>query len=280
MARLTLSGVSKQFTGRKHDVKALEDISLEINDGEFVMLIGPSGCGKSTLLNIIAGLDTADRGEVWENGRRVMGPGRDRGVVFQDGALFPWLTVQKNVEFGLKQMGLPATVRAERAAHVLHLVHLSRFGDSYLHELSGGMRQRVAIARALALEPEVLLMDEPFSALDAQTREDLYQVLQEIWERTRQTILFVTHNVREAVCLADRVVLLSARPGRIHQIFPVRLGRPRFIDDVDVVRLARQISCVMKDGAAQARQEEYDADWHPAEAGVLRSVDGMLGDNI
>jgi NitT/TauT family transport system ATP-binding protein len=280
MARLTLHGVSKRFAGRKQDVQALENISLEVNDGEFVVLIGPSGCGKSTLLNIIAGLDTADHGEVRESDRLVVGPGRDRGVVFQDGALFPWLTAQKNVEFGLKQMGLPPAARAERAAHFLQLVHLSRFGDSYLHELSGGMRQRVAIARALALEPEVLLMDEPFSALDAQTREDLYQVLQEIWERTRKTVLFVTHNVREAVCLADRVVLLSARPGRVHEIFNVQLTRPRFIDDVDVVHMSRRISCVMKEGAAQARQEEYDADWRPAEAGVLRPVDGVLGDRI
>jgi NitT/TauT family transport system ATP-binding protein len=201
-------------------------------------------------------------------------------MVFQDGALFPWLTAQKNVEFGLKQMGVPARERAERAADYLQLVHLSRFRDSFLHELSGGMRQRVAIARALALEPQALLMDEPFAALDAQTREDLYTVLQEIWERTGKTVVFVTHNVREAVCLGDRVVLLSARPGRLQAEFPVQLARPREIDSVDVARIAHQISAALKSGVARARQEEYDADWQPAETDILRDDDTMLGDGI
>ena len=280
MAQLTIKRVSKQFAGRGNAVLALDDINLEVADGEFVVLIGPSGCGKSTLLNILAGLDPADSGEVWENDRRVTGPGRDRGVIFQDHGLFPWLTVQKNVEFGLKQLGVSAKERAEQAIYHLQLVHLSRFRESYVHELSGGMRQRVAIARALALDPGVLLMDEPFSALDAQTREDLYCNIQEIWERTRKTIVFVTHNVREAACLGDRVVLLSARPGRVRSIFKVQLARPRLIDDVDVTRTARAISNVMKEGVAQARHEEYDEDWNPAQAGVLRTLDSVLGDNI
>ena len=280
MAQLEIKGVSKRFAGRGNAILALDNINLDVADGEFVVLIGPSGCGKSTLLNILAGLDPADEGEVWENDRRVTGPGRDRGVIFQEHGLFPWLTAQKNVEFGLKQMGIPAKERAEKAAHFLHLVHLSRFCDSYLHELSGGMRQRVAIARALALDPGILLMDEPFSALDAQTREDLYAILQEIWERTRKTIVFVTHNVREAVCLGDRVVLLSARPGRVQTIFKVQLARPRFIDDVDVARTARTISNAMKEGLGLSRQEEYDEDWNPAQAGVLRIPDSVLGDNI
>jgi NitT/TauT family transport system ATP-binding protein len=280
MAKLAIKGVSKRFSGRGSEVLALDDINLDVADGEFVVLIGPSGCGKSTLLNIVAGLDPSDAGEVWENDRRVSGPGRDRGVVFQEHGLFPWLTAQKNVEFGLKQMGVPPKERAERAAHFLHLVHLSRFSESYLHELSGGMRQRVAIARALAPDPGVLLMDEPFSALDAQTREDLYAILQEIWERTRKTIVFVTHNVREAACLADRVVLMSARPGRIQTTFQVNVARPRLIDDVDVSRAARMISNAMKENAGQARQEEYDEDWNPAPSGVLRPADSVLGDNI
>ncbi|HZO87641.1 MAG TPA: ABC transporter ATP-binding protein [Chthonomonadaceae bacterium] len=280
MAKLAICGVSKRFQGRNGTVCALENICLEVQEGEFLVLIGPSGCGKSTLLNIIAGLDPADAGEVREDGRPVWKPGRDRSVVFQDGALFPWLTAQKNVEFPLKQMGLSARERAERAAYYLHLVHLSRFRENYLHELSGGMRQRVAIARALALEPEVLLMDEPFSALDAQTREDLYVVLQEIWQRTGKTIVFVTHNVREAVCLADRVVLLSARPGRVQAEFPIQLSRPRFIEDVDVARIAHQISCALKEGIARVRQEEYDEDWQPAEAGVFRAAGGVMGDSI
>ncbi len=280
MANLCIKGITKRFAGRGNAVLALDDINLEVQDGEFVVLIGPSGCGKSTLLNIVAGLDPADAGEIWENDRLVTGPGRERGVVFQEHGLFPWLTAQKNVEFGLKQMGVSASERAERAGHFLHLVHLSRFRDSYLHELSGGMRQRVAIARALALDPGVLLMDEPFSALDAQTREDLYSILQEIWERTRKTIVFVTHNVREAACLGDRVVLMSPRPGRIQQTFQVQIARPRFIDDADVARTARTISNALKASAGQTRQEEYDADWNPAEAGVLRRADGVLGDSI
>jgi NitT/TauT family transport system ATP-binding protein len=280
MATLSLQDVGKQFRGRNGEICALQNICLDVRDGEFLVLIGPSGCGKSTLLNIIAGLDTATSGQVLENGTPVRGPGRDRSVVFQEGALFPWLTAQKNVEFGLKQMGVPPKERAERAAHYLHLVHLSRFRESYLHELSGGMRQRVAIARALALDPGVLLMDEPFSALDAQTRDDLYLILQEIWERTRKTIVFVTHNVREAVCLADRVVLMAPQPGRIEAVFPIRLARPRFIDDVDVIRLAQQVSDALKSGLAKMREEEYDADWQPAERGLLRSSDGMLGDSI
>ncbi len=223
MAKLSIQQVRKRFAGRGNDVLALDDINLDVQEGEFLVLIGPSGCGKSTLLNIVAGLDPADSGDVLANGLRVTGPGRDRGVVFQEHGLFPWLSAQKNVEFGLKQMGMAPKERAERAAYFLHLVHLSRFRDSYLHELSGGMRQRVAIARALAFDPEVLLMDEPFSALDAQTREDLYIVLQEIWERTRKTIVFVTHNVREAVCLGDRVALMSSRPGRIQQVFNIQI---------------------------------------------------------
>ncbi len=280
MAKLSICGVSKRFQSRAGAVEALKDIDLEIADGEFVVLVGPSGCGKSTLLNIVAGLETADSGQVLENDRPIAGPGRDRGMVFQDGALFPWLTAEKNVQFGLRQMGIPAAERARRAKEYLRLVHLSRFGDSFLHELSGGMRQRVAIARALALEPEALLMDEPFSALDAQTREGLYAVLQEIWERTGKTVMFVTHNVREAVCLADRVVVLSTRPGRIVGIYTVQLARPRVLDDVDVIRISGQISAALKQGLADTRREEYDEDWQPPESDLLRTADNMLGDNI
>ncbi len=280
MASLSIRGVSRRFHGRTDDVLALHDIHLDVADGEFAVLVGPSGCGKSTLLNIIAGLDRPDAGEVLEDGKPVTGPGRDRSVVFQDGALFPWLTAQKNVEFGLKQMGLGAKERVQRAEEFLHMVHLSRFGDSYLHELSGGMRQRVAIARALAMDPEVLLMDEPFSALDAQTREDLYLQIIEIWQRTRKTIVFVTHNVREAVCLGDRVVLFSARPGRIREQFRIQLARPRFIDDVDVARTAHQISELLREDRATLRREEFDEDWEPAEADLLRPTVGILGDHI
>jgi NitT/TauT family transport system ATP-binding protein len=280
MASLALRGVGKRFDGRSGEVQALQDVWLDVADGEFLVLVGPSGCGKSTLLNIVAGLDHADSGDVVENGKPVTGPGRDRSVVFQDGALFPWLTARKNVEFGLKQMGLAPRARAERAQEYLTMVHLARFGDAYLHELSGGMRQRVAIARALALEPEVLLMDEPFSALDAQTREDLYGQIEEIWQRTHKTIIFVTHNVREAVCLADRVVLLAPRPGRVKEVFQIRLARPRQPDDVDVARFAGRISRAMKEDRERMRQEEYGADWRREEDSVLRGADHLLGDHI
>jgi NitT/TauT family transport system ATP-binding protein len=278
--RLSLRGVSKRFYGRSGEVLALEDVQLDVQQGEFLILVGPSGCGKSTILNIVAGLEQADSGEVLENGKPVCGPGRERSVVFQDGALFPWLTAQKNVEFGLKQMGMGRRERAERAQHYLRLVHLSRFADSYLHELSGGMRQRVALARALALEPQVLLMDEPFGALDSQTKQGLYGVVQEIWEATGQTIVFVTHDVREAVCLGDRVVVLSARPGRVKAEYPITLARPRHVEGVDVARKAQQIVAALRDDLAREQQEEYDLDWQPAESGVLRSADNVMGDNI
>jgi NitT/TauT family transport system ATP-binding protein len=280
MASLSICGINKRFRARQGEVNALQNITLEVADGEFVALVGPSGCGKSTLLNIIAGLDKADDGQVLEGEKIVRGPSRSRGVIFQEGALFPWLTAQKNVEFGMKQMGLSPKERAARAEEFLHLVHLHRFRESYLHELSGGMRQRVAIARALALEPQALLMDEPFSALDAQTREGLYTVLQEIRERTGKTIVFVTHNVREAACLADRVAVFASNPGRIKAVFEVHLARPRFVDDPGVNSMSQIISQALREDMAHALQKEYDEDWQPNEPGVLRAVDGLLGDNI
>lgn len=219
------------------------------------MLVGPSGCGKSTLLNILAGLDRPDEGQVLLDGKRVTQPGPDRSLVFQDGALFPWLDTLKNVEFGLKQARLPARKRSEKARHYLSLVGLERFEKSYVHELSGGMRQRVALARSLALEPEVLLMDEPFSALDALTREDLYSELQDLREGlSKTTVIFVTHNVREAVTLGDRVILMAPRPGRVQAEFKIEILRPRQIDDVDVARTAHQISLEMKTSHSYLRE--------------------------
>jgi NitT/TauT family transport system ATP-binding protein len=246
MSKLSIRGVGKRFAGTSGEVAALEDIWLEIDHGEFLVIVGQSGCGKSTLLNIVAGLEEATEGEVFTGERQIRRPGPDRSVVFQEGALFPWLSALKNVEFGLKRIGLPKKERRERAMHYLNLVQLDGFENNYIYELSGGMRQRVAIARALAVEPKVLLMDEPFSALDALTWEKMCEDLQEIWQRTKTTIMFVTHNVREAICLGDRVVVFSARPGRIHAQFPIRIPRPRLIDDGDVVRLAQQISRAVK----------------------------------
>ncbi|MCW5934058.1 MAG: ABC transporter ATP-binding protein [Fimbriimonadia bacterium] len=246
MSKLSIQGISKRFDGTRGEVWALKDVSLEIHKGEFLVIVGPSGCGKSTLLNIVAGLEKPTEGTVLADNKKVKKPGPDRSVVFQDGALFPWLSVQKNVEFGLRRIGLAPKERTERAAHYLGMVQLTQFKDNYIHELSGGMRQRVAIARALAVEPQVLLMDEPFSALDAMTWESLCEDLQQIWQRINTTIMFVTHNVREAICLGDRVIVLSARPGRIHAEFNIEIPRPRHIDDGDVARLAQQISRAIK----------------------------------
>jgi len=220
---------------------ALDDISLNVNPGEFLCIVGPSGCGKSTLLHLIAGLHNQSAGHVLVDNNEVRGTGTDRILIFQELGLFPWLTVGENVEFGMKMRGTPKTERDERVRHYLRLVHLGQFQDSYIHQLSGGMRQRVALARALATDPDVLLMDEPFAALDAQTRDLLHDELERIWAETGCTIIFVTHNVREAVRLGDRVVLLTYRPGRVKREFPVHLPRPRQLEEIDVARAAREI---------------------------------------
>lgn len=201
---------------------ALDDVTLDVPAGQFLSLVGPSGCGKSTLLDLVAGLTTPTTGEVTLDGRPVTGPGLDRGVVFQQYALFPWRTAQANIEFGLEEKKIPRRERAERAREMLELVGLSAFADRYPHELSGGMKQRVAIARSLAYEPGVLLMDEPYAALDAQTREALQDDLLGIWRRTGTTILFITHAIEEAVYLSQRVAVMTSRPGRIKEIIDIR----------------------------------------------------------
>lgn len=239
---LVLKNVTKTFKTRKENhVNALQNISFEVREGEFVCLVGPSGCGKSTLLYLIAGLEKPDHGEIILDGHKVKKPGSDRVVVFQDGALFPWMTVLQNVEYGLKVSGKPAQERRTLALEYLKLVHLDKFANSYIHELSGGMRQRVAIARGLVLHPRILLMDEPFAALDTQTRDLLVEELRGIWSKLKNTIFFVTHNVREAVYLADRVILLSFRPGKIKNIFPVNVPRPRDPDDPKCEHIVRSI---------------------------------------
>jgi NitT/TauT family transport system ATP-binding protein len=246
-AKLSVQNVSKRFHAGKRIVQALNDVSLEIGDGEFVCLLGPSGCGKSTLLNIIAGLEETDEGKVLNEGQAIKGPGRDRMVMFQESALFPWLDVMGNVMFGLKlNQELSASEREKVARDHLRLVGLEKFEHAYIHELSGGMKQRAALARALAPNPRVLLMDEPFAALDAMTREQLYGDLQRIWQARKQTIVFVTHNVREACCLGNRVVLFSARPGRIREIFEIDLPRPRDLNTAELARLAARITAALK----------------------------------
>lgn len=254
-ARLSVEHVSKVFASQAGPVQALDDVSITINEGEFVCFVGPSGCGKSTLLNIIAGLEKPDAGKVLMNGAPITGPGRDRLVMFQEHALFPWLDVIGNVMFGLKQKpNLNNKERLEVAKYYLYLVKMDNFAHANIHELSGGMRQRVALARSLAPNPKILLMDEPFSALDAMTRERLYGDIQDIWHKRRKTIIFVTHNVREAVCLGNRVVLFSPHPGRIREEFAVPLARPRSINDPDLADISRSITSALKgyQGAAEA----------------------------
>jgi len=245
-SKIVVRGVDRRFHTGRGELVSLQDVSLGLAEGEFVCLVGPSGCGKSTLLNLIAGLDRPDAGEILVDGRPVRGPGRDRMVMFQESALFPWLDVMGNVLFGLKlKPNLDAQARREVARFYLRMVGLEDFAHSAIHELSGGMRQRVALARSLAPNPSVLMMDEPFGALDAMTREQLYADLQEIWQARRKTILFVTHNVREAVCLGDRVAIMTPRPGRIREEFRVDLPRPRDINGVEVARLAGEITAAL-----------------------------------
>ena len=231
--KLTLRGVHKGYVQSSGErVEAVANVSLDIAPGEFVCLIGPSGCGKSTLLNLIAGLDRPDGGEVLMDGAPILGPGPDRAVLFQEPSLFPWMSVVENVAFALGFVGTPKRERQEQAMHWLEKVHLDTFANAQPHELSPGMRQRGALARSLACQPEVLLADEPFGALDAQSREVLQRELQSVWLETRNTFVFVTHNVREAVFLADRVVLISARPGSLVAEHRISSPRPREFEDV------------------------------------------------
>jgi NitT/TauT family transport system ATP-binding protein len=229
-----ISDVSKVFGRGDTTLQALDQVSLSVAPGEFVCLIGASGCGKSTLLNLIAGLDSPTSGEISTGGRRVT-------LMFQESALFPWLTAARNVDIPLRAAGVPRAERRERVAELLDLVQLTAFADKRPHQLSGGMRQRVALARALAQDADVLLMDEPFGALDAMTRDLLHEVLEGIWRRRKLSIVFVTHEVREAVRLGDRVVLLSSRPGRVIGEFDVDFDRPRGMDSADTVGLAIKI---------------------------------------
>ncbi|HEY0369166.1 MAG TPA: ABC transporter ATP-binding protein [Chthoniobacterales bacterium] len=243
-SKLAIEHVSKTFCSASGAVQALDDVSLSVGEGEFVCLVGASGCGKSTLLNIIAGLEKPDTGTVLADGKPITGPGRERLVMFQEAALFPWLDVMGNVLFGLNlKPNLTNKDRCDVAKYYLELVGLTKFERANIHELSGGMKQRVALARALAPNPRVLLMDEPFAALDALTRENLYGDIQRIWKARNKTIVFVTHNVREAVCLGDRVVLMSPHPGRVQEEFVVELDRPR---DLNSAGLANMSATIMR----------------------------------
>lgn len=247
--KIVIDGVSKSFhsSGKTEVIKALNNVNLTIDEGEFVCLVGPSGCGKSTLLNIVAGLEKPDSGKVVVDGDVVKNPGRDRLVMFQESALFPWLDVLGNVMFGLRHKpGLSKKDAVDLAREYIKIVGLEPFERAPIHELSGGMKQRVALARALAPHPRILMMDEPFSALDALTREQLYGDIQAIWEKHRQTVLFVSHNVREAICLGDRVMLFSKTPGTIADVFKVELAHPRELGSVELTQLSAKITAALK----------------------------------
>jgi NitT/TauT family transport system ATP-binding protein len=224
---LEIARLGKDFATPRGSVTALSELSFTVHKKEFVSVIGPSGCGKSTLIRLLAGLETPSRGSVALDGRRVLGPGAERGMVFQSYTLFPWLCVRENVMFGPRLRGVPKTAARAKAGAWLELVGLSKFADHYPDQLSGGMKQRVAIARALANEPRILLMDEPFGALDAQTRCGMQEHLIRIWDSVDLTVLFITHDLDEAIFLADRIVVLAAHPGRIAEVIEVPVPRPR-----------------------------------------------------
>jgi NitT/TauT family transport system ATP-binding protein len=256
---LTVENLNKNYVSRGSETSALVNIDLQIEEGEFICLLGPSGCGKSTLLKIIAGLIPATSGRIAINGEPVSGPGPERAVVFQDYALFPWMTVRDNVEFGLEARKLPVAERHEISSRLLKVVGLSDFADRFPHHLSGGMKQRVSIARALAVDPSLLLMDEPFGALDAQTRHVLQDELLRIWREYRKTVVFVTHSIEEAIYLSDRIVVMTARPGRVKQIVTVPEARPRDMASIDMNQRQREVRAVLGEEIARAAAlEEAD----------------------
>lgn len=248
MPILELHNVSKIFFPLAGPRLALTDVTLLVEAGEFICIVGPSGCGKTTLLNLVAGLELPDKGVVAFDGVPIVGPGLDRVVMFQESALFPWLNALENIGFAMKMVGVPHAERDARARLLLKLVGLDGSASAWIHELSGGMKQRVALARALAVEPRILLMDEPFAALDAQTRDQLHIELEAIWEKTGTTIIFVTHNVREAVRLGTRVLLMGARDGRVKREYPINLPRHRTLEDVELVKIASVIRDDLKAG--------------------------------
>jgi len=253
--KLVISGVSKNFIAKKRQVVALADTSFTVAENEFVTLLGPSGCGKSTLLKIIAGLEEPSSGKVLLDGREITGPGRDRGMVFQSYTLFPWLTVRENIEFGLDVAGRSRGEKREVSEHYIQKIGLQGFADAYPRELSGGMTQRVAIARALANDPEVLLMDEPFGALDAQTRAVMQELLLDVWDESHKTIIFVTHDVDEAVFIGDTVYVMTARPGRIKARIPVDLPPQRTFD----LKVAPEFLAIKKEILSLIREEAWKA---------------------
>jgi NitT/TauT family transport system ATP-binding protein len=255
-AFLKLVMVGKRFKAKNGQMNALRDVNLEIREREFVTIVGPSGCGKSTLLNLVAGLEEPTTGWVEMDGQQVKGPGADRIVVFQDAALFPWLDVKGNVEFGLRVAGMRRAEREKRVREYLRMVQLEKFAHARVHELSGGMKQRVALARALVLKPRVLLMDEPFAALDMQIREEMQIVVQDLWLRAGTTTLFVTHDVREAAVLGDRIVVMSHRPGTVSAILENPAPRPRTLESLEVQAQIRRSNEILKAEVRWSNQKQ------------------------
>ncbi len=253
---LKTSGLSKTFKNAAEP--ALSDINLEITEGEFICIVGPSGCGKSTLLNLIAGLEKPTEGTITLDGREVLGPGADRVVMFQEPALYPWLNVIDNVKFGMKLAGIPKQEQEKRAEKYLRMVHLWDFREYAVHELSGGMKQRTALARALTMDSRIMLMDEPFSALDKQTINKLRAELEAIWEETRRTIIYVTHSVEEALYFADRIIILADRPGIVKSIVKIDLPRPRRLDSEEFVDIRKHLLDGLKVEVEKIEKEEYD----------------------
>lgn len=256
MTKLQAKNIVKHFDHNGNSVLALDGINLNVEEGDFVCIVGPSGCGKSTFLNIVAGLEKPDSGEILLNGNQITTPGPDRTMVFQEGALFPWLKVIDNVEFGLKMAGIPKDKRRQISERYLDMMQLTKFADSYTYQLSTGMKQRVAIARALAMDPEILLMDEPFAALDSQTRDLLLVELQLIWERTKKTIIFVTHNISESVILGNRVAVFKNRPSKIKKEFVIDYRRPRLTEDENLQKYYHQILEELKSEVMAQKKEE------------------------
>jgi len=256
---LSVRGLCKVFDGPDGSTVALQDISFDTHRREFLCVVGPSGCGKSTLVRTLAGLEDSSAGEILVEGSRVSGPGSDRGMVFQNYTLFPWLTVKRNVMFGVEMGGQPRHAAERTALQWLGLIGLERFAESYPHQLSGGMKQRVAIARALAAQPRVLLMDEPFSALDSQTRARMQAYLLEVWRKVPITIVFITHDLDEAVLLADRILVLKPGPGRMQELLEVPLTRPRGADIVESAgfrRTRRHLHALIHSGAGMAPEDD------------------------
>jgi NitT/TauT family transport system ATP-binding protein len=272
LAKLEIIDVCKNFKGIQNSstyqssssegprsdmmMMAIENVSLSIGEGQFVCLVGPSGCGKTTLLNILAGLDKPSKGKVVLNGRPVIEAGPDRIMVFQDNALFPWLKVIDNVQFGLKVAGVEKEKRREISMHYLDMMQLSKFAEANTYQLSGGMKQRVSIARALVMDPEILLMDEPFAALDSQTRDLLLVELQLVWAKTRKTIVFVIHNISESVCLGDKVVVFTRQPGKVKKEIEIDYRRPRLTEDSNLYKYQRQILEELKTEVITARKTD------------------------